>query len=40
MDVLKSKHLDDRQVIDYIYAAAGGLGPNAAQAARAGESHR
>jgi len=40
MDVLKSRHLDDRQVIDYIYAAAGGLGANAAQAARAGESHR
>ena len=40
MDVLRSKHLDDWQVIDYTYAAAGGLGPNAAQAARAGGSHR
>jgi hypothetical protein len=40
MDVLESKHLEDRQVIDFIYAAAGGLGPNAVQAARAGEGHR
>lgn len=40
MDALKSKHLDDRQVIDYICPAAGGLAPNAAQAARAGQSHR